>query len=185
MDFGVEADAKEIFELNCKLYSAEWRVPEEYVYKILEKNRYMYRILRTPEGIKGLYSFFPFSKEVYEGILSGEVEESDLFLHLLDYDKPKEVYLYLISILVDVTSPLRKTYTRELLRDFESTFSFLSARGIVVNEVGAIAVSESGVRITNSLGFKYDKTISEYGKDYPVLRTSADAIRGSIDLSRL
>jgi hypothetical protein len=174
-------DVKEMLNLNYKIYPPEWHVDEEYVHKVLGKNPEVYNILYTEEGVKGIVSLFPLEKNIYESILKGEMDEADLSEYILDYSQPKDVYLYLISIIVDIYDINRKFYAKKLIQSIPKELERLNNKGINIKEIGAIAVSEEGEKILPKIGFKQDKEMLTLAqKNYPTFRTTVDKVINAI-----
>jgi len=173
------SDIKSMLDLNYKIYPTEWHVSPEYVHKIMSKNPEVYNILDTEEGVKGIFSLFPLEKNIYEAILSGELEESELSEHILEYDKEKEVYLYLISLIVDIHDEERKSYAGQIIKGIPNELKRLEAKGITIREIGAIAISSDGENVLPKIGFKMQQeNLSIYNHHFPVFRaTVRDVIK--------
>ena len=175
------SDIYSMLELNYKIYPAEWHVSEEYVFNIMQKNPEVYNVLRTESGIKGIFSLFPLVKEDYESILKGELEETELSKLILDYKEPKEVYLYLISLIVDTYHVNRTNFAKKIIRGIPGELRRLKKKGITVKEIGAIAISGDGERVLPKIGFKHQNEIlSLHNQKYPVFRASVEDVLESI-----
>jgi hypothetical protein len=176
-------DIKSMLELNYKIYPPEWHVTEHYVKKIMSKNPEVYNILTTKDGTKGIVSLFPLNKDIYESILNGKIEEDDLSEYILDYFTPKEVYIYLISLIVDVFDPNRKTYAKNIIQSIPFELKRILAKGIDIKEIGAIAISPEGEKILPKIGFTQNKEVlSIYNQKYPVFRASVNDVISSINI---
>jgi hypothetical protein len=179
----VPSDIKSMLELNYKIYPAEWHVTEDYVKKIMKKNPEVYNVLNTELGTKGIFSLFPLTKETYESILQGDLEETDLSGKVLDYSKEKEVYLYLISIIVDIHDSDRKKYAKQIIQSIPFELKRLVTKGIKIKEIGAIAISPEGEKILPRIGFRKDNKIhSVHNKNFPVFRASVEDVITSIHI---
>lgn len=177
------SDIKSMLDLNYKIYPAEWHVSEEYVHKIMKKNSEVYNILNSAEGTKGIFSLFPLERDIYEAILQGKLEETDLSEYILDYDKPKEVYLYLISLIVDIHDSNQKKYAKQIIRRIPFELKRLLTKGIKIKEIGAIAISPEGEKILPKIGFRQnDEILDNDNKKYPVFRASVEDVISSIIL---
>ncbi|WP_416149089.1 hypothetical protein ACM26V_23030 [Salipaludibacillus sp. HK11] len=185
-DISIENPKKEditaMLELNYKIYPKEWHVSKEFVLNIMSKNSSVYRTLKVNGEIKGIYSLFPFSKGVYENILNGKLDESELDEFLLDYEVPKEIYLYLISMIVDIHDQDYKKYTKTIIKDLRKQLKWIKRQGMTIKEVGAIAISDDGKRILHKLGFHRGKDLVENNNVYPVYRASSVDIINAIKL---
>jgi hypothetical protein len=175
------SDVRSMLQLNYKIYPPEWHVSEEYVHRILKKNSEVYNILKIEEETKGIFSLFPLDKDIYEAILQGEMEETDLSEYILDYGESKEVYLYLISLIVDIHDPKRKLYASNLIKKIPFELKRLQSKGIKIREIGAIAISPEGEKILPRIGFKQDaEKLSILNTNFPVFRASVDDVIKSI-----
>lgn len=56
-------DIESMISLNDKIYPKEWHVPPEYMKEIMLRNSEVYKILKTPAGVKGIYGLFALNKE--------------------------------------------------------------------------------------------------------------------------
>jgi hypothetical protein len=174
-------DIKGMLDLNYKIYPPEWHVSVEYVEQIMKRNPQVYNVLRTEEGIKGIFSLFPLSKEHYEQVLYGTLEENRLAEYLLDYTTPKDVYLYFISIIVDVFDPKRKMYAREIIKSIPEELKRIEEIGMNIQEIGAIAISPEGKQILPKIGFHQDESpIAVYEQEFPVFRAAAPDVLKAI-----
>jgi len=174
-------DIKSMLQLNYDIYPVEWHVDEAYVTKIMKKNPEVYNILSTEQGTKGIVSLFPLNKDIYESILQGKLEENDLSEYILDYSEPKEVYLYLISIIVDIHDSNRKKYAKKIIQSIPVELKRLLANGIEIKEIGAIAISPEGEKILHKIGFLLDENVlSLHNQNYPVFRASVTEVINSI-----
>ncbi|MGX6444693.1 hypothetical protein ACWM35_15905 [Neobacillus sp. K501] len=175
------SDIPSMLELNYKIYPAEWHVSEDYVMKIMKKNPEVYNVLNTDMGTKGIFSLFPLKKETYDSILKGELEESDLSEYILDYQEPKDVYLYLISLIVDIHDGNRKQFAKKIIQGIPEELRRLAKKGINVKEIGAIAISLDGEAILPKIGFNKDEDIlALHNHKYPVFRASIEEITRAI-----
>jgi len=172
----LKEDIKAMVELNDHIYSSEWHVPEEYLAELMEKNPEVYNILNTEEGIKGIVSFFPLTKDIYEAVLCGKLEEKDISDYLLDYSSPKEVYLYLISLIVDIREYNYKNYSRQIIQSIPAELKRIEAKGITIKEIGAIAISTDGENVLPKIGFTQD----EKSYKYPIFRASVAEVLNAI-----
>lgn len=176
-------DVNGMLELNYKVYPKEWHVSKEYVVQIMDKNPEVYNVLRTDKGVKGIFSLFPLKKEDYESVLEGELEETELSEVILDYKEPKEVYLYFISLIVDIHDVNRKNYARQIIQGIPEELKRLENNGIIVKEIGAIAISPDGERVLPKIGFTQQKEVlSLYKQNFRVFRASAEDVLDFISI---
>lgn len=167
--------------LNDKVYPKEWHVSPDILKKILQKNPEIYRILKTAEGVKGMYSLFPLNKEAYTAILEGQLDEYEIGEHLQTYNQPKDVYLYFITLIVDIHDDRRKEYSSLVIKDIPNELMRLQAKGIHIKEIGGFAVSIEGENILPKIGFTHNgETVIQNGQEYPVFRAKPEQVIHSI-----
>lgn len=169
-------DVDGIMALDYRYYPEEWRVDIEYVRGEFKKGYPMARVIETSNGIKGYYAYLPLTKETYEKMLNGDIKEGEP----IDYNDTTEVYLYLISIIVDIEDENRKSYTRALILDMHQYLKSITEKGMMIKELGAIAVSEGGKRILERIGYDHEGQLLEYkGGVYPIYRAQLlDILQG-------
>lgn len=172
---------QDMLDLNYKIYPEDWHVSPVFVEKVMKKNPYVYRIIEVEGEVKGICSMFPLAKEVYEAILSGELDEKHLDSYILDYDASEEVYLYFISMIVDIYDPERKVYARHLIRDIPKRLNEIETMGTNIKEIGAIAISEEGEKIASKIGFQFSGNyVSHNEEKFPVFRGKKEDFIASI-----
>ncbi|WP_338449688.1 hypothetical protein R4Z09_26640 [Niallia oryzisoli] len=174
-------DCESMAALNDKIYPKEWHVSPELLRNLLKKNPDIYRILKTTEGVKGMYSLFPLAKEAYKAILKGSLSEYELEDKLLTYDRPEDVYLYFITLIVDTLDSRRKEYASKVIKDIPGELIRLKQKGVHVQEIGGFAVSPEGARVLPRMGFTHHgETVIQNGHEYPVFRAKPVEVIHSI-----
>ncbi len=176
---GVE-DAEGIAALNDAIYPKEWHVPPAYLTEIIMGNPEVYRIIKTPAGVKGIYGLFPLSKAHYTAVLAGKLEEDEVGKYILNYDEPKAVYLYFITLIVDIRDVERKKYASKLIKDIPVELKRLQEKGIDILEVGCFAVSPEGKKVVPKLGFTHSGEMAMLNKEYPVFKAKPEQIFANI-----
>ena len=176
---GVE-DAEGMAALNDAIYPKEWHVPPAYLKEIMMRNPEVYRIIKTPTGVKGIYGLFPLNKAHYTAVLAGKLEEDEVGNYILDYDEPKAVYLYFITIIVDIRDAERKQYASRLIKDIPLELRRLKEKGIDILEVGCFAVSPEGEKVAPKIGFVHSGEKAILNKEYPVFRAKPEQIFANI-----
>lgn len=151
---GKLSDAESILALDYSIFPEEWHVPKDFVERILARNEFIYRILEVDGIIKGHYCLFPFEKEIYDKVLSGEISEDDSIQYIVDYHSPKSVYLYAATIIVDIFDNNRSLYAHLLKDDFATFHSFLNEKEIEVLEIGSIAITRVGRMFCKKMGME-------------------------------
>ncbi|WP_071393004.1 hypothetical protein [Bacillus tuaregi] len=174
-------DCEGMSALNDRVYPEEWHVSPDILKKMLRKNPEIYRILKTSQGVKGMYSLFPLNKEAYTAILEGEISEHEIGGYLQTYEQPTEVYLYFITLIVDIHDARRKEYASRLIKDIAAELKRLQEKGIIIKEIGAFAVSPEGENILPKIGFtNHGETVIQNGEEYPVFRAEPEQVILSI-----
>ena len=170
-------DIESMISLNDKIYPKEWHVPSEYMKEIMLRNPEVYKIFKTPAGVKGIYGLFPLNKEDYTAVLEGKLEEDEVGKFILNYNNPTAVYLYFITLIVDVHDTRRKEYASQLIKDLPLELKRLKDKGMDIKEIGAFAVSSEGEKILPKMGFAYvgEKVVLD-DKEYPVFRAKLDNV---------
>jgi hypothetical protein len=176
-------DARHILELEYKGYDDQWIYGTDYIEEIIEKNSFVYRVLEVDGVIKGVYGLIPLNKHSFERLLSGEIVDEDATQHITTIEKGKDIYLYALTMVVNVDDKTSRSYTRELIKDLYFRITSLKEDGIIVKDMGAIAVTTHGERILSRLGFTYYGEDIFYGDDaYPVFRAIPGKVLDSIKL---
>ncbi len=170
-------DCESMAALNDKVYPKEWHVSPDLLKDILQVNPEIYRILKTPEGIKGMYSLIPLNKDIYSAVLEGRLSEYEIGEHLLTYNQPKEVYLYFITLIVDIHDDRRKEYASMVIKDIPNELVRLREKGIEIKEIGGFAVSPEGEKVLPKMGFTNEgETVIQNGQEYPVFRAKSEEV---------
>lgn len=162
--FGKLEDFDAIVDLDKKAFPSEWIVSRSFFDGMLFKNPSLYRVLEVNGKIIGFYCVFPLLRESFEKLLVGEIIEKELPLFVVDYNVPKEVCLYLatVNIDIDIEAEKRQRYKKVLLNDMSWYLSYISNKGIVIKEVGAIAITNSGHRFCSTIGLLTNSNIEKY-----------------------
>jgi hypothetical protein len=170
-------DIESMLSLNDKIYPKEWHVPPEYIKEIMLRNPEVYKVLKTSDGVKGIYGLFPLNKEDYTAVLEGKLEEDVVGGFILNYRNPTSVYLYFVTLIVDIHDARRKEYARKLIEDIPLELKCLKDKGMDIKEIGAFAVSPEGEKILPKIGFAYlgEKVVLNE-KEYPVFRAKLDNV---------
>jgi hypothetical protein len=170
-------DIESMISLNDKIYPKEWHVPPEYMKEIMLRNPEVHKILEPSAGVKGIYGLFPLNKEDYSAVLEGKLEEDEVGKFILTYTNPTTVYLYLITLIVDVHDARRKEYASQLIKDIPLELKRLKDKGMDIKEIGAFAVSSEGEKILPKIGFAYlgEKVVLN-DQEYPVFRAKLDNV---------
>ncbi|WP_078598463.1 hypothetical protein [Evansella clarkii] len=155
----VISDAEKMLVLSCSIYPPEWHVPKGYIGRVMASNESVYRVLDVDGEIKGTYSMFPLRKEDYERVLRGDLDEKELPELVKEYTPGDEVWLYLISILVDVHDKERKTFSKTLIQSIPTYIEEIQEKGVTIREIGAIAISNEGEKFIESIGMDFSHAL--------------------------
>jgi hypothetical protein len=176
-------DIESMLSLNDRIYPKEWHVDPEYIKQIMFKNPSVYRVLKTSAGVKGAYGLFPLSKKDYNAVLEGNLEESEVGEFILDYANPRSVYLYFVTLIVDIHDVRRKEYASKLIKDIPFELKRLKEKGIDIKEMGAFAVSSEGENILPKIGFVHFKEkLMLHDQEYPVFRAKLENVMDKINM---
>ena len=177
---GIE-DIESMVLLNDKIYPKEWHVSPAYIRLIMDRNPEVYKIIKTSAGVKGIYGLFPLNKDDYTAVLEGRLEEDEVGNYILDYDSPKTVYLYLVTLIVDIHDVRRKEYASKLIKDIPLELKRLKEKGMDIKEIGEFAVSPEGERISPKIGFTYNgEKVILNDFEYPVFRAKPEDLIAKI-----
>ena len=174
-------DIESMLSLNDKIYPKEWHVSPAYIRLIMDRNSEVYKIIKTSADVKGIYGLFPLNKDDYTAILEGRLEEDEVGNYILDYDSPKTVYLYLVTLIVDIHDVRRKEYASKLIKDIPLELKRLKEKGMDIKEIGEFAVSPEGERISPKIGFTHNgEKINLNDLEYPVFRAKPEDLIAKI-----
>lgn len=163
-------DIAGMLALNYAIYPEDWHVGPEYVEQVMQRNPEVYNVLPAAGGIKGIFSIFPLTRDHYDQVLNGQLAEERLPECILPYDQPKSVCLYLISLIVDIHDPLRKQYASTVIEAIPQELHRLEQQGVVIDEIGAIAISADGNRILRRIGFSTSEAMESFDQEFNVFR---------------
>ena len=179
---GVE-DIESMLRLNEKIYPKEWHVSPEYIKEIILRNPEVYKMIKTPEGVKGIYGLFPLSKTDYTAVLEGTLEEDEVGRFILNYTNPTTVYLYLVTLIVDIHDARRKEYASKIIKDIPLELKRLKEKGMEIKEVGAFAVSPEGENVLPKIGFVHlGEKVRLYDLEYLVFRAKPENVIDKIKM---
>ncbi|GAA3325331.1 hypothetical protein GCM10020331_056770 [Ectobacillus funiculus] len=107
---------KDVLQLEHRLYPRQWHVSEEFAKEVLTRNEDIIRVLDVHGVVKGHYAFFTIGKkEIYEKkFFTGKWMRKRLLTMFLDYKKPRNVFLYWTTVMVDIKDPLRAQLAKKI-----------------------------------------------------------------------
>lgn len=148
-------DIPAMLSIEKKYFDTCWQSKTNTLRSLIARDPKMFRICKVDNKLKGYYGILPLPYEIWEKVLRGQILEDDAIPYLLSFEAP-DVYLYIYSVIVDLSDKQHKTYTRKLIRDFARQF-ILGQKRIMANikAVGAFTVSEGGRRLVERSKFIY------------------------------
>ncbi|WP_134703334.1 hypothetical protein [Ammoniphilus sp. YIM 78166] len=174
-------DVDQMMQLDYRYYPQKWHIDLEAVKQTFRKGTQLARVVGTAEGIKGYYAALPLNKDAYEKVLCGELKEGELSEYVLHYRHHKEVYIYSVSIIVDIEDEQKKLYSKALVQDMPRFFNSLMEAGVSIKELGAIVVSKEGKQLLERIGYQHHGQILTYeGLEYPIYRAHVWSILDAI-----
>lgn len=179
---GTPKDLPELKSLDLKGYELEWIPENGYGKRMLEKNPFIYRVLKEDGEVKGYYLLVPLEVENLANVLTGEIKESGMVDYVVPYEKGYHYGLYIESLVVDIDSAEKSRYTKELLKDLKDCLIRLREDGIAVDGFGGIAVSEAGNRICERFGMDHIGEVVQEGTRYNAYRTDLETVIQNIEL---
>lgn len=148
-------DIPAMLSFEKRYFDTCWQSKTNTLKHLIEKEPKMFRLCKVDNKLKGYYGILPLPHEIWEKVLNGQILEDDAIPYLLSFDAP-DVYLYIYSVIVDLSDQQHKTYTRELIRDFARQFILGQNRKMTnIKAVGAFTVSEGGKRLVERSKFIY------------------------------
>jgi hypothetical protein len=160
-------EVADVCRLDKMVFSEKWDIPLIDGQIAWIKNNEIYRMVEKDNVIMGYHFVAPFTQEIYEKLLSGQLEEREAIHDILNYEAGSEVYLYLYSIVVDMSDSNYKIYSKPLVQDLAGIIHRLQRRSIIVKDFGFIAISEAGVRLAERLGLTFIKEFESEEKPNP------------------
>ncbi|QGQ96652.1 hypothetical protein EHS13_18105 [Paenibacillus psychroresistens] len=155
-------EVAEVCRLDKLVFSEKWDIPLSDGETAWQNNQEIYRFIKDDDKIMGYHFVAPFQQYVYEQLLSGEMDEKNALPFILNYDECNEVYLYVYSIVVDMSVENYKTYSKPLIQDLVDVIQRLNERNIEVKDFGFIAITHAGIRLAELMGLTF---IEEFESD--------------------
>ena len=144
-------DIPSMLEVEKKHFDICWRSKEGVLQRLIKKDPRMFRVCKVGGALKGYYGVIPLSYVVWRKVIKGEITEDEAMRYVLPFHAP-EVYLYIYSVIVDISDKRRKVFTRALVRDFAREYIMKSSHKRF-RYVGAFTVSEGGRRLLERSDF--------------------------------
>ena len=144
-------DIPSMLEVEKKHFDICWRSKEGVLQRLIKKDPRMFRVCKVGGALKGYYGVIPLSYVVWRKVIKGEITEDEAMRYVLPFSAP-EVYLYIYSVIVDISDKRRKVFTRSLVRDFAREYIMKSSHKRF-RYVGAFTVSEGGRRLLERSDF--------------------------------
>ncbi len=138
-----------------KYFDTCWQSKANTLKSLIEREPKMFRLCKVDNILKGYYGILPLPYEIWEKVLKGQILEDDAIPYVLPFEAP-DVYLYIYSVIVDLSDKQHKTFTRALIHDFTRQFILGQKRKMTnIKAVGAFTVSEGGRRLVERSKFIY------------------------------
>lgn len=144
-------DIPSMLEVEKRHFDICWRSREDVLQRLIKKDPRMFRVCKAGGVLKGYYGVIPLSYVVWRKVIKGEITEDEAMRYVLPFSAP-EVYLYIYSVIVDISDKRRKVFTRSLVRDFAREYIMKSSHKRF-RYVGAFTVSEGGRRLLERSDF--------------------------------
>jgi hypothetical protein len=152
-------DVQEILEVDSSVFPQEYWIDEKDLLRIFAvAGTESCRIAKYNGQIIGYYSMLPMNKEGFSLMMSGKINEKEMYKYIIPYNENDSNYIYMASIVAK-----RPTLCgRPFLHDFYNRVKEIhNIYGI--ESIGGLAVSKEGERLAKGLGMRImDEPIS-YG----------------------
>ena len=146
-------DIPSMLEIEKRHFDICWCSREEVLQRLIKKDPRMFRVCKSGGVLKGYYGVIPLSYVVWRKVIKGEITEDEAMGYVLPFHAP-EVYLYIYSVIVDISDKRRKVFTRALVRDFAREYIMRPGhKRSNIRYVGAFTVSEGGRRLLERSDF--------------------------------
>lgn len=141
-------------------------VTDSFYNRIFNKNPYIFRVQKHKGYINGMYSMYPLTKGIYEGVLKNTVQEEEIPNFIAPFQS-KEIFVYLGPVIVNPRFEGKTDVSSNLILDLRKKLVALSKQNIIVKELGTIA-REEDAQILSRLGFKSIGTLNKKGGMYTI-----------------
>lgn len=158
----------------------------EQWFEIYKKNADCIRwLLDSDDNVIGYWHFEPLFDEMFSKAKKGELLETEVTFSKIPQMLANTYNIYFIGIcLKEEHRRKRKTFGK-LLYSIVDVFENLAKDNIFINEICALAYTDSGVRLCESIGLKYTTDHIEHGKIYSgktIDLINKDFCQGYVDL---
>ena len=148
-------DVPAMLDFEQRYFDSCWQSKPDVLKGLIEMEPAMFRICKVAQTLKGYYGIIPLPFEVWQKVIKGQIQEDDALPYILPFEAP-DIYLYIYSVIVDLSDRRHKTYTRALVRDFTRRFILRPwHKNSNVKAIGAFTVSEGGRRLVERSNFIY------------------------------
>jgi hypothetical protein len=160
-------EVAEVCRLDKLVFSEKWDIPLHDGEQAWKNNKEIYRFIKDDDKIMGYHFVAPFQEAIYEQLLSGQLDEKAALPFILNYEECSEVYLYVYSIVVDMSVENPKKYSKPLIQDLVDIVKRLQERNIEVIDFGFIAITDAGIRLADRMGLTFIKEFESDEKPNP------------------
>lgn len=164
--FATKRDFDRLIELDASEYTTDWLVTNEFATVAWERNQEIYRVLECNGEIQGFIAFFPLEKSTFEALLAHELDENKLCDYIMPYKKGETVYIYLANIIVNQSHMYRKRFAKLIIQEIKNEINRVQALDCNVGEIGAIAITDAGVRVLDNSHLSYSGKYPGYETVY-------------------
>lgn len=169
-------DIPSMLEVEKRYFDTCWQSREDVLQRLIKKDPHMFRVCKAGGVLKGYYGVIPLSYAVWRKVIKGDINEDEAMRYVLPFNAP-EIYLYIYSVIVDLSDNGHKAYTRALVRDFARQYIMESDyRKNNIRYVGAFTVSDGGRRILERSNFLFKGSFcgknGKYARSYIIKQES-------------
>lgn len=134
---------------------------------VAKENSETIRYLLTMENkLIGYWHFTPLLNETFKKAKAGKLLDSEITIHKIPFLLPGTYNIYFIAICLKESYRRKNTTFGRLLFSIIETIEEMAKKNIFINEICALAYSNSGVQLCNSIGLKYIRNHVEHGQIY-------------------
>ncbi|HZK44186.1 MAG TPA: hypothetical protein VFC73_07865 [Syntrophomonadaceae bacterium] len=156
-------DTTAMLKMEKNYFDNCWHSESKTIDKLIEQEPMMFRVCKVDEKVKGYYWVFPLEYSIWNQVITGEIDETEMVKHIKSFDDP-DIYLYISSVIVDQTDEQHKKYTKALVYDFGRHFVLSRKQETPdIRAVGAFTISAGGRRLMERSDFSYQGSFKVSG----------------------
>jgi len=139
---------------------------EQWLSVARENSETIRYLLNNQNELVGYWHFTPLSNNTFQKAKRGELLDSEITIEKIPFLIPGTYNIYFIAICLKAIYRRRNMTFGNLLFSIIETIEEMAKNNIFVNEICALAYSNSGIQLCNSIGLKYLKDHLEHGQIY-------------------